>query len=46
MNYRQYYWKKFKAQFEITWLILWHGVIRNEGHHSKWGKGWFYGKKK
>jgi hypothetical protein len=46
MTYRKYYWGQFKEQLELTWLILWHGVIRNEGRHTNWGKGWFYGNKK
>jgi hypothetical protein len=46
LTYRRYYWNKFKEQFWITWKILWHGVILDQGHHNSWGKGWFYGKRK
>lgn len=46
MSYRRYYWKKFLEQLEIAVIILWKGVIRNQGHHSEWDKTWFFGNKK
>ncbi len=42
MTYRQKYWKDFKNQLWLCFKILWHGVIRDEGHHSNWGKTWFF----
>lgn len=46
MAYREYYWKKFKDQFWLACKILWHGVILNQGHHSNWGKTWFFKRNK
>lgn len=42
MTYRKKYWKDFKHQLWLAFYVLWHGVIRDEGHHSQWGKTWFF----
>lgn len=42
MSYRKYYWNKFKEQLYYTWYVLWNGVICNKGHHSSWGRSWFF----
>jgi hypothetical protein len=36
MTYRKYYWKEFKSQMNVAFILLWHGVICNRGHHSSW----------
>jgi hypothetical protein len=38
MTYRQYYFKEAIRTARMALTLLWHGVIMNKGHHSKWRK--------
>ena len=46
MNHRAYYWKAVKTQLGLTWCLFWNGVVCNRGHHSNWGRTWFFKMKK
>jgi hypothetical protein len=36
--YQTYYWKQAWRQIGVSVEMIWHGVIRNKGHHSLWKK--------
>jgi len=43
---RKYYLKAAKTQLALAWTLFWNGFVMNRGHHSNWGKTWFFKMKK